>query len=395
MKFENFDNVIMPSEKKEIKYFDHAATTQIKREVLEEMLPFLDEEYGNPSSIHLKGVEAKEAVEVARKKIAENIHANQNEIYFTSGGTEADNMAIKGYARANKKRGNHIITTKIEHKAILETCKMMEEEGFEVTYLNVDSYGRINLQELKDSIKNTTILISVMFANNEIGTIQPIKEIGEIAKEHKIAFHTDAVQAIGTEKINVDELNIDMLSMSAHKFYGPKGIGALYIKKELDFQSIIHGGSQEQKKRAGTENVANIVGMSKALELAVKNREAYNYKMEELNKIFLKEIKEKIKGIKLNGHPTKRLKGNINLSIPNIDAESLLLLLSERGICISTASACNSNSRKISHVLKAIGLTEEEAKGTIRITFGEENTQRDIEILIKNLKELIEKIQQM
>ena len=395
MKIKDFDYNLIDKNKKEIKYFDHAATTQIKKEVIEEMLPYLDEEYGNPSSIHLKGIKAKEAIEISRKKIAENINASPYEIYFTSGGTEADNMAIKGFTRANKKRGNHIITTKIEHKAVLETCRALEEEGFEITYLNVDKYGLINLQELEDSIKSTTILISVMFANNEIGTIQPIKQIGEIAKEHKIAFHTDAVQAIGLEIIDVEELNIDMLSMSAHKFYGPKGVGVLYVKKDIEFQSIICGGGQEQNKRAGTENVANIVGMAKAIELATENRENYNRKLENLSRKFLKEIKEKIKNVKLNGHPIKRLKGNINLSIPNIDAESLLLLLSERGICISTASACSSNSKKISHVLKAIGLKEAEAKGTVRITFGEENTENDIEFLIENLADIIENLQQM
>jgi len=379
----------------EIRYFDHAATTQMKKEVLEEMLPFLDDEFGNPSSIHLKGIEAKEAIEIARKKIATTIHANPNEIYFTSGGTEADNMALKGFARANKKRGNHIITTKIEHKAILETCKMLEEEGFEVTYVDVDAYGRVKLQELEESIKPTTILISVMFANNEIGTIQPIGEIGKIAHAHEIAFHTDAVQVIGNEKIDVDELKVDMLSMSAHKFYGPKGIGALYVRKNLEFQSIIHGGGQEQKKRAGTESVANIVGMGKAIELANKNLEDYNQKIEMLSKMFLIEIRKEIPDIKLNGHPIQRLKGNVNLTISNIDAESLLLLLSERGICISTASACSTNSKNMSHVLKAINLTPDEAKGTIRITFGEENTKNDVKFLVRNLKDIVEKIKEM
>lgn len=379
----------------QIKYFDHAATTQMKKEVREAMLPFLDEEYGNPSSSHVKGTEAKAAIEIARKKIAECINANSDEIYFTSGGTEADNTAIKGFARANKKKGNHIITTKIEHKAILESCGSLEDEGFEITYVGVDKYGFVNLEELENAIKDNTILISVMFANNEIGTIQPIKEIGEIAHKHNVAFHTDAVQVIGNIKIDVKDLNVDMLSMSAHKFYGPKGIGTLYVNKNMKFNAVISGGGQERKKRGGTENVANIVGMAKAIEMANENIEKYNDKLYNLSKTFLDEISKNFDNVKLNGHPIKRLKGNVNLSFKNIDAESLLLLLSERGICISTASACSSNSKTFSHVLMAIGLTKEEAKGTIRITFGEENTPKDAIILANNIKNIIIKLEDM
>lgn len=378
----------------EIKYFDHAATTQMKKEVLDAMLPFLDEEYGNPSSIHVKGTEAKTALEMARKKIAECINADSDEIYFTSGGTEADNTAIKGFARANKKKGNHIITTKIEHKAILESCSTLEDEGFEITYVGVDKCGFVNLKELEDAIKDNTILISVMFANNEIGTIQPIKEIGKIAHKHKVAFHTDAVQAIGNIKVDVKELNVDMLSMSAHKFYGPKGIGALYVNKNMNFNPIINGGGQERRKRGGTENVANIVGMAKAIEIANENLEKYNDKLYNLSRTFLDEINN-FDDVKLNGHPVKRLKGNVNLSFKDIDAESLLLLLSERGICISTASACSSNSKNFSHVLMAIGLSQEEAKGTIRITFGEDNTTDDAIMLADNIKNIIWQLKEM
>ena len=377
----------------DIKYFDHAATTQIKKEVLDEMYPYLDEEYGNPSSMHIKGNIAKDAIEIARNKIAKSINSEPEEIYFTSGGTEADNIAIKGFARANKKRGNHVITTKIEHKAILESCKELEDEGFEITYLNVDKYGQINLKELREAIKKSTILISVMFANNEIGTIQPIKEIGEIASEHEIVFHTDAVQVIGNIEIDVKKLKIDMLSISAHKFYGPKGVGCLYVNKKLNFNGLINGGGQERRKRSGTENVAGIVGFGKAIELATKNIDEYNRKLYKVSRKFLDEISDDVIKIRLNGHPVRRLKGNVNITIDNIDAESLLLLLSQSGFCISTASACTSNS--ISHVLKAIGLTEKEAKETIRITFGEENTEKDVEDLIKNMKDIINKLKTM
>lgn len=378
-----------------IMYFDHAATTQMKKEVLEEMLPYLNEEYGNPSSIHVKGSFAKEALENSRTKIAGYINAKPEEIYFTSGGTEADNTAIKGFARANKKKGNHIITTQIEHKAILESCKQLEDEGFNITYLGVDENGTIDLKELEKAITEKTILISIMFANNEIGTIQPIKEIGEIAHKHHVAFHTDAVQVMGNLKIDVSELNIDMLSMSAHKFYGPKGIGCLYVNQNLKWNAIINGGGQERSKRGGTENVANIVGMAKALEIATKNLEEYNKQLNKLSTTFLSEINKTFKNVKLNGHPTKRLKGNINLTFKNIDGESLLLLLSERGICISTASACSTNSKNYSHVLKAIGLTEKQAKGTIRITFGAENTEKEVYALVNNIKDIISKIEQM
>lgn len=379
----------------DIKYFDHAATTKLKKEVLEEMSPYLSDEYGNPSSSHIKGKNAKEAIEKSREKIAKCINAFKEEIYFTSGGTEADNIAIKGFARANKKKGNHIITSKIEHKAVLESCKVLEDEGFEITYINVDKYGVVNIKELEEAITESTILISVMFANNEIGTIEPIKEIGQIARKYNVAFHTDAVQAMGNIKIDVQELNIDMLSMSAHKFYGPKGVGALYVNKDILFEPIINGGGQERGKRGGTENVASIVGMGKALELATEKVDEYNIHLNKLKDNFLRKMYENFENFKLNGHPIKRLKGNVSISFENVDAESLLLLLSKEGFCISIASACNTNQKNMSHVLKAIELNEREAKGTIRITFGEENTKKDTELLANKIKNIVENLNKM
>ena len=379
----------------EIKYFDHAATTPVKKEVLDVMKPFFSDEYGNPSSIHIKGALAKEAIEKAREEIAECINADKNEIYFTSGGTESDNMAIKGFAKANKKKGNHIITTQIEHKAILESCKELEDEGFEVTYIGVDKYGIVNLNELEECIKENTILISVMFANNEIGSIQPIKKIGDIAHKYNIAFHTDAVQAMGNVRINVKEMNIDMLSMSGHKFYGPKGVGVLYVNDGIFFKPIISGGGQEKNKRGGTENVANIVGIGKALKLATENIETYNQKLYGLSETFLNEIDKRNINVKLNGHPLKRLKGNINLTLKGVDAESLLLLLSEKGICISNGSACSANSKKSSHVLKSIGLTDDEAKETIRITFGEDNETKDVKYLAEEIEKIVYNLNEM
>ena len=378
-----------------IKYFDHAATTKIRKEVLQEMEPYLNEEYGNPSSKHVKGINAKEAIEKSRFKIAKCINASAEEIYFTSGGSEADNTALKGFARANKKKGNHIITTKIEHKAILESCETLEDEGFEITYIGVARYGIVNIKELEDAIKENTILISVMFANNEIGTIEPIKEIGQIARNHGVCFHTDAVQAMGNVEIDVKELNIDMLSMSGHKFYGPKGIGCLYVNKDILFEPVINGGGQERGKRGGTENVANIVGIGKALELATENIEEYNKHLNGLKECFMKKMYENFENFKLNGHPIKRLKGNVNISFKGIDGETLLLLLSNEGFCISIASACSTNQKNMSHVLNAIGLNESEAKGTIRITFGEENTKKDVELLIEKIKKNIEKLKKM
>lgn len=336
-----------------IRYFDHAATTATKEEVLREMLPYFNIEYGNPSSAYSIGRKTRRAVEEARRKVAVAIGADSKEIYFTSCGSESDNLAIKGVAYANREKGNHIITTKIEHPAVLHTCQHLEREGFRVTYLNVNSEGLISLEELENAICNETILISVMFANNEIGTIQPIGEIGSIAKKHNIYFHTDAVQAVGNVRINVEELNIDLLSMSAHKFYGPKGMGALYVKTGVNFEKIQDGGHQERNMRAGTENVAGIVGLGKAIELAYKNFGEYNEKLTSLRDYYISQVEEKIPNVKLNGHRTKRLPGNANISFIGVDGEALLLNLDIKGICASSGSACTSGSLDPSHVLVA------------------------------------------
>lgn len=336
-----------------IRYFDHAATTATKEEVLREMLPYFNIEYGNPSSAYSIGRKTRRAVEEARRKVAVAIGADSKEIYFTSCGSESDNLAIKGVAYANRTKGNHIITTKIEHPAVLHTCQHLEREGFRVTYLNVNSEGLISLEELENAICNETILISVMFANNEIGTIQPIGEIGSIAKKHNIYFHTDAVQAVGNVRINVEELNIDLLSMSAHKFYGPKGMGALYVKTGVNFEKIQDGGHQERNMRAGTENVAGIVGLGKAIELAYKNFGEYNEKLTSLRDYYISQVEEKIPNVKLNGHRTKRLPGNANILFIGVDGEALLLNLDIKGICASSGSACTSGSLDPSHVLVA------------------------------------------
>lgn len=378
-----------------IRYFDHAATTATKEEVLKEMLSYFTLNYGNASSIYSIGRKSKKAVEEARHRVARAIGAEAKEIYFTSCGSESDNLAIKGVAFANKERGNHIITTKIEHPAVLHTCQHLEREGFKVTYLNVDSEGLINLNELEEAITPQTILISIMFANNEIGTIQPIKEIGAIAKKHNIYFHTDAVQAIGNVRINVNELNIDLLSMSAHKFYGPKGMGALYVRNGVKFEKIQDGGHQERNMRAGTENVAGIVGLGKAIELAYENFDDYNKKLTDLRDYYFSQVEEKIPDIKINGHRTKRLPGNANISFKFIEGESLLLYLDARGICASSGSACTSGSLDPSHVLLAIGLPPEIAHGSLRVTFGDDNEKGDVDFLVEALVEIVEKLRKM
>lgn len=372
-----------------IKYFDHAATTRVKDEVLKEMLPFFSIEYGNPSSIYGPGRRAKRAVEEAREKVARAINAKSKEIIFTGCGSESDNLAIKGIAKQLEKKGNHIITSKIEHHAVLNTCKTLEQEGFVVTYLNVDKDGIINLNQLRESITDKTILISIMMANNEIGTIQPIEEIGRIARENNIYFHTDAVQAVGNIKIDVEKMNIDSLSMSAHKLYGPKGVGALYIREGVPFKKIQDGGHQEKNKRAGTENVAGIVGLGKAIELAYRNIDSYNNKLVQLRDYYISEVERNIPDIKLNGHRNKRLPGNANFSFRGVDGGDLLLKLDEKGICVSTGSACNSASAEPSHVLTALGLEPEYLQGSLRTTFGEENRIEDIDFLIENLKIII------
>lgn len=376
-------------------YFDNAATTKLDDEVLKEMLPYLKDNYGNPSSIYKLGREARKAIEDSREKIAKVLNCKANEIYFTAGGSESDNTAIKGIAKANKKRGNHIITSKIEHPAVLETCKQLEKEGFEITYISVDEKGIVDLEELKKSIKPTTILITIMFANNEIGTIQPIEEIGKIAKENNIYFHTDSVQAVGSIKIDVQKLKIDSLSLSGHKFYGPKGVGALYVKTGVPFEKFISGGHQERNKRAGTENVAGIVGIGKAIELAYENLDEYNKKIKELRDYYVKQVEEKIPYIKINGDMEKRLPGNSNISFRFIEGEGLLLNLDLKGICASSGSACTSGSLDPSHVLLAIGLPHEIAHGSLRVSIGKYNTKEEIDYLIENLMEIVTRLREM
>lgn len=369
----------------EIKYFDNAATTKVKEEVLNEMLPYYSIQYGNPSSLYTIGRYTKRAIEKARKQVANLINCNSNEIYFTGSGTESNNTALKGIAYANKVKGNHIITSKIEHPAILNACKTLEKQGFKVSYINVDKDGIINIQELVNSITKDTILISVMFANNEIGTIEPIEKISAIAKKYNIIFHTDAVQAVGNVPIDVKSLGIDLLSLSGHKINGPKGVGALYVKTGINFDRIMDGGGQEKKKRSGTENVAGIVGLGKAAEISQKNMQKHINKLLDLREYFIKQIEEKIPEAKLNGSRKGRLPGNTNFSFKNIDGQTLLLKLDEKGICVSSGSACSAGNSNPSHVLVAIGASKEWAKGTIRVTFGEENTKEEIDYLVENI----------
>lgn len=374
-----------------IYYFDNAATTKIKPEVLNAMIPYLSKEYGNPSSLYSIGRNAKRAIEDAREKVAKLINANKNEIYFTSCGSESDNTAIKGIAYRYKEKGNHIITSKIEHHAILESCKDLEKKGFKITYLNVDENGIVDLNELEGSINDKTILISIMFANNEIGTIQPIEKIAKIAKSHNIIFHTDAVQAAGNIPIDVKDMGIDMLSISGHKINAPKGVGALYVKQGIEFDKFMNGGHQERNKRAGTENLAEIVGFGKACEIAKNNIENHNKYLKELRDYFISELLKTEKNIKINGSMKNRLPGNMNISIKGVDATKLLLELDKKGICISTGSACNSGETTPSHVLTAIGLKSDDAKSAIRVTFGENNTKEEIDFLIENICKYIKK----
>lgn len=376
-------------------YMDHAATTYVNKEVLNEMLPFFTEHFGNPSSVHQFGRDVKKNIDLARNRVANAIGALPEEIYFTAGGSEADNLAVKGVAYANKSKGNHIITSKIEHPAVIETCEQLEKEGFEVTYLGVDQYGLVNPEDVRKAIKETTILISIMYANNEIGTIQPITEIANIAKEKKVYFHTDAVQAIGSVRINVKEQNIDMLSLAGHKFYGPKGVGALYIRKGVKLVSIIHGGSQERKRRAGTENVPGIIGIGKAIELAYQKFDEQNSRITMLRNKLIKGVMEKIPYTRLNGHPEHRLPNNANFCFEFIEGESLLLNLDMKGIAGSSGSACSSGSLEPSHVLLAIGLPHEIAHGSLRLSLGEINTEEDVDYVLQVLPEIVDRLRQM
>ncbi|NLV76297.1 MAG: cysteine desulfurase NifS [Tissierellia bacterium] len=376
-------------------YMDNSATTPVKKEVLETMLPYFSEKFGNPSSVYSLGSQSKVAVEESREKIAKAIGAKPKEIFFTAGGSEADNWAIKGIAYANKEKGNHIITSKIEHHGILHTCEYLEKQGFKVTYLDVDEYGVVDLEQLKDSINDETILISIMYANNEIGTIQPVEEIGQIAKEKGIYFHTDAVQAVGHIKIDVNKLNIDMLSMAAHKFYGPKGIGALYIRQGVKIDPLISGGGQERNRRAGTENVPGIVGMGKAIELAYKDIEEKNQKLIYLRERLIKGILDNIDHVRLNGHPTNRLPGNVNVCFEFIEGESLLLSLDMEGIAASSGSACTSGTLDPSHVLLAIGLPHEIAHGSLRLSLGDFNTEEEVDYVVEKLVDIVARLRAM
>ncbi|HHU17424.1 MAG TPA: cysteine desulfurase NifS [Clostridiales bacterium] len=373
-------------------YLDYSATTPVKKEVLEEMLPYFSEKFGNPSSLYGIGLSAKTDINKARAKVAHLIGAEDREIYFTSGGTEADNWAVIGAARAKKSKGNHIITSAIEHHALLNTCQYLEKEGYEVTYVSVDSKGRINLDELEKSITDKTILISIMFANNEVGTIQPIKEISEIAKRNGIWFHTDAVQALGNTPIDVKALGIDMMSMSAHKIYGPKGVGALYIRKGIIIPSLLSGGSQENKRRAGTENVAGIVGFGKAAELAEANLEEHIKKVSDLRNYFIEKIKSNLEDIDINGDMENRLPGNINITFNYVEGEALLLYMDTKGISASTGSACSSASFTPSHVLHALGMPLEKIYSSIRFTVGDFTTKDDIDYAVEEIVKIVNKL---
>ncbi|MGB9132022.1 MAG: cysteine desulfurase NifS [Methanosarcina sp.] len=389
----NCEGVSVTVENKTI-YMDNSATTPTRKEVVEEMLPYMTENFGNPSSIYELGKTSKHAIDKARKKVANAIGADDNEIYFTSGGTESDNWAIKGIAFANKNKGKHIITSSIEHHAVLHTCIWLEGQGFEVTYLPVDKYGMVSPEELKNAIRDNTILISIMLANNEIGTIQPVEEIGKIAREKRIYFHTDAVQAIGHVPIDVKKMNIDLLSLSGHKFEGPKGCGALYIRKGTKIESLLHGGDQERKRRAGTENVPAIVGLGKAIELATGEIEDSNKTLQEMRECLIKGLL-KIPKTHLNGHPTQRLANNVNVTFEYIEGESLLLLLNSKGIFASTGSACNSSSLEPSHVLTACGVPHEIVHGSLRLSLGRMNTQEDVDRVLEVLPVIVQRLRNM
>ncbi|MGO3751239.1 MAG: cysteine desulfurase family protein [Peptoniphilaceae bacterium] len=371
-------------------YLDNSATTKLKKEVLDEMIPFLTEVYGNPSSVHSIGKEAKNSLEESRDKISKLLGVKSKEIFFTSGGSEADNWALKGVSEAKKDKGKHIITSSIEHKAINSTCQYLEKLGYEISYIDVDKYGVINLDSLKKAIREDTILVSIMYANNEIGTIEPIEEVGNILKSKGILFHVDAVQALPTIDIDVNKSNIDLMSLSAHKIGGPKGIGLLYIRENTKINSFIHGGDQERKKRAGTENLANIVGFSKAFELLKSKKNKVNYIRNLRDK--LENDLLKLKGVHLNGHPEKRLVGNLNISIENIDSQVLLMLLDQKGVYVSSGSACTAGSLNPSHVLKAIGRNDDLARNCIRISINEENNLDEILQASDIIKETINRL---
>lgn len=373
-------------------YFDNSATTSIKTEVLNEMLPYLTTEYGNPSSLYSLGRNAKKAIEKARKQVAELIKCKPSDIYFTASGSESDNFALKGFAYSNKEKGNHIITSKIEHPAILETCKTLEKQGFDISYINVDENGLIKIDELIENLKPSTILISIMTANNEIGTIQPIEQIAQIAHSKNIVFHTDAVQAIGNMPIDVEKMQIDMLSLSGHKIHAPKGIGALYIKSGINIERFIDGGHQEKDKRAGTENVSGIVGLGKACEIANKNMFTHINNLKRIRDYYIKRLQSEMSDkIRINGTMENRLPGNANVSFEGIDSSEMIFKLDEKGICVSSGSACSSSNVEPSHVLKAINVPEKYINSAIRTTFGDSNTYEEVNYLINVLKTQVRK----
>ena len=378
-------------------YLDYSATTPVKEDVVKEMIPYFTEKFGNPSSLYSPGLEAKEGLNKARQQVADLINAEEREIFFTSCGTEADNWVIEGVADARKNKGNHIITTKIEHHAILHTCQYLEKHGVEVTYLDVDSEGFVSPADLEAAIKDNTILVSIMMVNNEIGTIQPIKELAAVAKAHGVLFHTDAVQALGNVPIDVKELGVDFISMSAHKIYGPKGVGALYKRAGINIPSFVHGGAQEKKKRAGTENTAGIVGFGKAAELAKENLYEHAAHSDKLRRMLWEKIEAEIPHITLNGPKdfTKRHPGNLNISFSYIEGESIILLLDANGISCSTGSACSSGSLGSSHVLDAIGVPVTKANGACRLTVGDMTTEEDIDYVVEKLKVIVERLREL
>ncbi|MBN2851981.1 MAG: cysteine desulfurase NifS [Clostridia bacterium] len=376
-------------------YLDHAATTMVDNKVLEMMLPWYTEHYGNPSSIYSIGRESKQVIENARQTVADIFNCKKSEIYFTSCGTESNNWALKGIAYANKSKGNHIITTNIEHHAVLHTLEYLGKHGFEITYVPVEKNGIVDAEKIRQAIKKETILISVMFANNEIGTIQPIEEIGKIAKENGVLFHTDAVQAAGTLTIDVEKMNIDLMSISAHKFYGPKGVGVLFVRRGVKIDNLLHGGGQEKTRRAGTENIASIVGLAAALEKAVENMEEYNEHIRKLRDLTAQEVIKRIPETIINGDLEKRLPGNINFSFKYIEGESLLLFLDMNHIFASSGSACTSGSLDPSHVLLALGLPHEIAHGSLRLTFGWDNDEEDVETVVSQLVTIVQRLREM
>ena len=379
----------------EIIYFDNAATTPIRPEVYDAMRPYIESCYGNPSSVYKLARESKKAIDLARKQVADAINADSGEIFFTGCGSESDNWAIKGVALALKDKGKHIITTNIEHHAILHTCEFLEENGYEVTYIPVDEYGMVSADDIKKAIRPDTILVSVMTANNEIGTIEPIKEIGAVCREKGVYFHTDAVQAVGHIKIDVKEMNIDLLSLSGHKIGAPKGIGALYIRKGVKIKNLIHGGQQEKGKRAGTENVIGIAALGKAIELAVSEMEGTTERLKYLRDKIINGVLKNIEYSRLNGHPEERLPGNVNISFEFIEGESMLLMLDAKGICASSGSACTSGSLDPSHVLLAIGLPHEKAHGSLRISLGYQNTEEEVDKLLEVLPPIVQRLREM